>query len=159
RCIGCHTSTPDGNAVAFVDAWPWNSRIVSIESSRLGERPAQVSYAADRILQQPRQGAPSFSRAYWNEEARLMLQSLGNGDGVGWSGEHDNMYDELSESTNPDRLVWFDLSFETPDPLPESGEELDAAVRELEDTAFGFLEREGDARAAVNPSWSHDGET
>ena len=26
HCIGCHTGTPDGDYVAFVDSWPWGPR-------------------------------------------------------------------------------------------------------------------------------------
>src|SRR5690606_22620165 len=51
RCIGCHASTPGGDAVAFVDAWPWNSVVASIVDESVGKRPAYVTQAASRILQ------------------------------------------------------------------------------------------------------------
>jgi len=150
RCIGCHTSTPDGDAVAFVDNWPWNSVIASITEDSVGKRPDYVTQAASRILQQPWQGAPTFSRDHWETGARIMIQSFGNPNGVGWSNTDLN-------STGLDRLIWFDLTYG--DTLPDSGSELDQAVRELEGVAFGFIERRGDAGGAVNPDWSHDGNT
>lgn len=157
RCIGCHTSTPDGDAVAFVDNWPWNSVLASITEGSAGKRPEYVTQGAARIIQQPWQGTPTFSSHRWEEGERLMIQSFGNWEESGWPGSQMNM-------TNRDRLVWFNLSFAAE--LPESGPDLNARVRELEGTAFGFIERSGDPvrpedgpRGAVNPDWSHSGTT
>jgi hypothetical protein len=30
RCVGCHTSTGDGKAVAIVDHWPWNQALADV---------------------------------------------------------------------------------------------------------------------------------
>ncbi len=153
RCIGCHTSTPDGDAVAFVDSWPWNSVVASVVEDSVGQRPDYVTESAARILQQPWQGTPTFSDDHWETGARIMIQSFGSPDDVGWPGTTNN-------ATGKDRLVWFDLACrECKDPLPESGSELDEQVQELQDSAFGFLERRGDPRGAVNPDWSHSGNT
>lgn len=157
RCIGCHTSTPDGDAVAFVDNWPWNSVLASITEGSAGKRPDYVSQAAARIIQQPWQGTPTFSATSWADGKRLMVQSFGDWEQSGWPGRTMNM-------SNGDRLVWFDLSY--PGELPQSGPDLDAKVRALEGTAFGFIQRSGDPinpedgqRGAVNPDWNHTGTT
>src|SRR6185369_15248372 len=31
HCIGCHTATPDGDYVAFVDAWPWGNAFAGVK--------------------------------------------------------------------------------------------------------------------------------
>ncbi len=154
RCIGCHASTPEGDAVAFVDSWPWNSVVASIIDENIGQRPTYVTQAAGRVLQQPWQGAPAFSKAYWGPDRFYMLQSFGN-DVTGWPTDDKNP----ANADHLDRLVWFDLAFGVPESLPDSGKELHDAVQSLEGEAFGFIERQGDARGAVNPTWSHDGET
>lgn len=150
RCIGCHTSTPDGDAVAFTDGWPWNAVISSIKEESRGERPSWVSQASSRIIQQPWLGAATFSKADWATGRRYMVQSFGDPTNVGWPGANQNQ-------TGQDRLVWFDLSY--PGTLPDSGQQLNTDVPPLEGAAFGFLARNGDTRGAVNPAWSHDGVT
>lgn len=157
RCIGCHTSTPDGDAVAFVDHWPWNSVVASIADADLGQRPSYVTETAARLLQQPWQGAPTFSKQYWDEHGeRLMVQSFGS-PSLGWGGS-------ALTQTGLDRLIWFNLSYEPASELPEVLVDLNLAVAYLEDEAFGFIERRGDPedgdgdRGAVNPTWSHSGE-
>src|SRR5690606_4385424 len=154
RCIGCHASTPGGDAVAFVDAWPWNSVVASIVDESVGKRPAYVTQAASRILQQPWQGAPTFSKEYWGPDNFYMVQTFGN-DVAGWPLDDK----DPANDDNLDRLIWFDLGFDVPTSLPDSGEALHEAVQELEGQAFGFIQRHGDERGAVNPTWSHDGET
>jgi hypothetical protein len=154
RCIGCHTSTPDGDAVAFVDSWPWNTVVSSVREEDVGARPAYVTAAGALIAQQPWLGAPTFSPAHWTDGDRVMLTSFGNTMGVGWPGAALNM-------TNQDRLVWMDLgsTASVPDRVPNDPGQLNASMQELEGTGFGFLARTGDPRAAVNPAWSHDGTT
>ena len=154
RCIGCHTSTPEADAVAFVDNWPWNSVVASITEENRGERPGYVTRAAGRILQQPWQGAPTFSKKYWDDTRHLMVQSFGNPDSSGWP----DTVGELN-ATHQDRLVWFDLGYGPDLELPDASLELSEAVVALEGEAFGFIARRGDSRGAVNPAWSHDGET
>ncbi|NLE86766.1 MAG: hypothetical protein GX607_10240 [Myxococcales bacterium] len=150
RCIGCHTSTPDGDAVAFTDGWPWNTVIASIREENRGARPSWVSQASSRIIQQPWLGAPTFSKGDWATGRRYMVQSFGDPTNVGWPGANQNQ-------TGQDRLVWFDLAYRGT--LPDSGQQLNVDVPALEGIAFGFLARNGDRRGAVNPAWSHDGTT
>ncbi|HVJ16320.1 MAG TPA: hypothetical protein VM686_12850 [Polyangiaceae bacterium] len=155
RCIGCHSSTPDGDAVAFTDSWPWNSVLASVRADDTGARPAYVSEAGALMALQPWLGAPTFSPAHWADGDRIMLTSFGNPTGVGWPGGNP------FNATNQDRLAWMDLgsSASVPPREPSDAVALNAAMAELEGTSFGFLERAGDPRAAVNPTWSHDGST
>ena len=36
HCIGCHTATPDGDYVAFVDAWPWSAAFAGVKPGMVG---------------------------------------------------------------------------------------------------------------------------
>ncbi len=148
RCIGCHTSTPDGGAVAFTDGWPWNSVLASVEEASVGQRPDYVTQAASRIIQQPWQGTATFSIGDWGTGRRRILQSFGDPERVGWPGG------DVMNKSDRDRLVWFDLAYRGT--LPDYGADLSAEVVDLEGEAFGFLARDGDERGAVNPNWSHD---
>jgi hypothetical protein len=154
RCVGCHTSTPDGSAVAFADAWPWNIVFASVQEETLGERPFGITEAGALMAQQPWLGAPTFSKAHWTDGDRIMVTSFGNPTGVGWSGTSYN-------KTSQDRLMWMDLSSPAMVPARPAADlnSLTAAMQELEGTAFGFIARNGDPRAAVNPTFSHDGTT
>lgn len=154
RCVGCHTSTPDGSSVAFVDAWPWNIVFASVQEETLGERPAGITEAGVLMAQQPWLGAPAFSRAHWSDGDRIMITSFGNPMGVGFSGESFN-------KSNQDRLVWIDLSSPAMVPSRPASDlnALSQKLQELQGSAFGFIARNGDPRAAVNPAFSHDGQT
>jgi hypothetical protein len=154
RCVGCHTSTPDGSAVAFADAWPWNIVFASVQEETLGERPSGITEAGALMAQQPWLGAPTFSRAHWSDGDRIMVTSFGNSMGVGWGGTSYN-------KTNQDRLVWMDLSSTAVVPTRPAADinALSTKMQELQGTAFGFIARNGDPRAAVNPDFSHDGST
>ncbi len=152
RCIGCHSSTPDGAAVAFTDSWPWNSVLASVRQEDVGARPSAVTEAGALMAQQPWLGAPTFSKAHWSDGDRIMVTSFGNDTGVGWSGQTLN-------KTNQDRLAWLDLGSQASVParVPNDPNALNNAIQGLEGTGFGFIERSGDPRAAVNPDFSHDG--
>jgi hypothetical protein len=64
RCIGCHTSTPDGSAVVFTDDWPWAKAVASvagrgegtIEFPRLGR---------ERALKMPWLGTQTMTSKHW----------------------------------------------------------------------------------------------
>jgi hypothetical protein len=151
RCIGCHTSTPDGDAVAFTDSWPWDSLLAGVKADTVGQRPSYVTDAGALLANQAWLGAATFSKGDWATGARIMVTSFGNPNGVGWPGTSFN-------KSNQDRLAWIDLA--TTVSLPPPGSDpgmLNAAVAKVSGTAFGFLSRSGDTRGAVNPDWSHDG--
>jgi hypothetical protein len=146
-CIGCHTSTPDGKAVVFNDGWPWSAITASIEKDTVGQRPDGVTPAGAKIIQQPWVGTFTFSKAVWDAGKRIGISSYSN-PALGWDGPAHNVVATT-------RLAWFDLA--AAGTMPASGAELQNAVMTMQNTAFGFLDRTGDARAAVNPDFSHDG--
>lgn len=146
-CIGCHTSTPDGEAVAFTDHWPWGNALASIEEETVGKMPAYLTPGAQEALNQPWLGVQTFSKAHWAPGDRIAITSYGRSAGQIWDGQ------TVSEQPNA-RLAWFNL--ETPQPTgPVTGAEL----AQTEGTSYGFIARNGDTRGAMLPSWSHDGNT
>ena len=56
HCIGCHTGTPDGDYVAFVDAWPWGAAFA-------GVKPGITGGGAARLYRRTVQGLEQLRRA------------------------------------------------------------------------------------------------
>jgi hypothetical protein len=162
QCIGCHVATPDGEAVAFGDHWPWNVVVASVRDPAtttvdLGKAPIYLTESAEVLLNQPWLGMPTFSKAQWNDNTKLLVTSYGerlteSGDTVGFT----------NSSPAMDVLAWFDLQTDVNmvisddyqgDPLFERNR----LVTEALGTGFGFLSLTGETLSAVSPDWSHDG--
>ncbi len=150
-CIGCHTSTPDGTAVAFKDGWPWAGVLASVEKGTVGARPAYVTDVGAREIQQPFVGTFTFSPAYWSDTSHLAVSVYGAPElGKGWSGVGRNI-------VTASELTWFELS--APGAMPSDGQSVNTAILADQNSTWGFISRTGDTRAAVMPDWSHDGKT
>jgi hypothetical protein len=156
QCIGCHVSTPDGEAVAFLDHWPWNLVVASVQPGRAGQRPAYLTQGAELLLSQPWQGMPSFSPAHWSEARRILVAAYsprGAEDGVGFGGP---MY-----PSSADGLAWFDLAtdarFEADPAMGDVQAQLNDRIRQVQGEAWGLLELGGETRSAASPDFSHDG--
>ena len=159
QCIGCHVSTPDGDAVAFTDHWPWNSVLASVEEGRAGQQPSYVSPGAAVLLNQPWLGMQTFSKAHFRNGDRVLVsvyspRNLDKG-GVGFS-------DGAPYPSRRDGLAWFDLetraTFSMGDPSKgDVQQQLNEQVRASVGSAFGLLALEGETRSAAAPSFSHDG--
>ena len=142
RCIGCHTSTPDGKYAAFTAQWPWPNALASIEKDTVGKQPDFITPSGISVLSpfrgfasgaQPVQkmlGIQAFSQAHWKAGDRIDV-------GVFGSARKDGAATGVVA-----QLAWFDLE----------------ATSDAEGTGFGFFARTGDARSAAAPAWSHDGE-
>lgn len=158
RCIGCHTATPDGNAVVFTDDYPWSKVVASLEPENVGAAPAYVSPGAQTLLKQPWLGVQTMSPAHWQPGDRILVASYGT----------------RSEPFGPyvggrDRLAWFDLeaAVTIPSEVPENGAagpsrddvraQRNAAISAAQGSAWGLLATDGEERNAVTPSFSHDG--
>jgi hypothetical protein len=154
-CIGCHTSTPDGSAVAFKDGWPWAGIVSSIEKDTVGQRPSYVTDVGARDMQQPFIGTFTFSPAFWSPTSHLGVSVYGEATpgiptGGSWTGANRNIV------TSSD-LVWLELS--APGTMPMDGASVNTAVLADKGMTWGVIARSGDTRAAVMPDWSHDGKT
>jgi len=81
QCIGCHTSTPDGQAVAMSSSTTATdgSGPSSIEIRTLADTtrsPSFISTAAQSLLARKDQHAVAFSKAHWAAGDRMMRSAL-----------------------------------------------------------------------------------
>ncbi len=153
RCIGCHTSTPDGESVIFTDHWPWGLAIASVKEGSAGALPAYVTQGGSEAMSQPWLGAPKMSQAHFRTGDRIVITSYGQDSGKVWSG---GSYSVMPKA----RLAWFDLESPVPTyPLMSNPQLVMAEMAAAEGTAYGFIARDGDTRGALMPDWSHDGAT
>jgi hypothetical protein len=133
-CIGCHTSTPDGEFAAFTSSapanpgpaspWPAGVALIDPKAGTVGSAPPFLSSGGVQGLAQYDLGGVAFSRAHWaTGDRRAVVSYDPNGAG------------------NPISLAWIDLEATTP-----------AA-------ATGTIARNGDTQLAGAPAWSHNGQT
>jgi hypothetical protein len=129
-CIGCHSSTPGGEYVAFTTttsaytAWSNGMALINPKDGPLGSVPSFVTPAGAQALARWNQSAVAFSPAHW------------------MTGDHRGIasYDNSGSATDI-VLSWFDVGATS------------AA------TATGIIARNGDTQLAGAPAWSHDGNT
>jgi hypothetical protein len=151
ECIGCHVSTPDGNAVGFTDHWPWNDVVASIEPDSVGAAPSYLTPGAARLIDQPWLGMMTFSRSHFSPGDRVAVTSYsqrGNPGDVGFNDGH----------SGNDRLAWFDLEASVNIPWQQGQPDpTNAAIKSVQGSAWGFVALNGESKAAITPSFSHDG--
>ena len=158
QCIGCHTLTPDGEAVAFTDHWPWNTVLASVQAESVGRAPSYLTPGAQRLLNQPWMGMSTFSEGHWRAGDRVLVTSYSPRNpqkgGVGFS-------DGAPYPSKKDGLAWFDLeamaTFSTDQTKGDVQQQLNDQVAAQVGKAFGLLELQGETRSAVTPNFSHDG--
>jgi hypothetical protein len=158
QCIGCHVSTPGGEAVAFTDHWPWDVVIASVEEGRAGSMPSYMTPGAQRLLSQPWLGMTAVSEGHWRPGERLLVatyspRNMGKA-GVGFS-------DGAPYPSRRDGLAWFDLettaTFATDQTRGDVQQQLNDQIAAQVGTGFGLIALDGETRSAVAPSFSHDG--
>ncbi len=182
ECVGCHVSTPDGEAVVFTDNWPWNKVVASIQPGSRGSVPDYMTDAAVAVLKQPWLGMQALSPAHFAPGDRIVLTSYGVRADTGERGDPNDQnrgfdpYDPaFAGGTGPTRhrLAWFDLEATVATPIPDDlppftdeegvyygAPEWDQRRRAMGaafGVAYGFVETRGELRSAVTPSWTHDG--
>ncbi len=166
-CVGCHSSTPDGRAVATVDHWPWNVRLSSIEDGTRGQSPDYLTPAGAAMISMSWLGGTTFSNADWAKDQRRMVTTWSYRDISG--GNIWRTHDGSVLSLEPTELVWMDLAnaapvspdlrTATPDDYDNNGQLLQNAVGDLRGVGWDVIAREGDPNSPVMADWSHDGST
>jgi hypothetical protein len=74
NCIGCHTSTPDGEFASLTAQGPWSNVLASIEQGTVGQAPPFVTQAAIQALNQPvALGIHTYSLGHWRAGDRIMV--------------------------------------------------------------------------------------
>jgi hypothetical protein len=78
RCVGCHSSTPDGAYVAFSDADPGDGQFASValRSGRDGSEPSFLSPAGRALLSRRNQHLATFSPSHWRPGDHVALTLL-----------------------------------------------------------------------------------
>jgi hypothetical protein len=162
-CIGCHTSTPDGNAALFDDHWPWGIAIASVLEGSVGQTPDYVTPAGQAALSQAWLGVMATSTAYWSGDRHLVVTSFGGTRTTGFGTVGGPNGDQIGEnfSIQPNaRLAWINVSAPgSAAPATQSGYDLIRWLGQQQGTAYGFITRTGDTRGAMTPDWSDDGST
>jgi hypothetical protein len=176
RCVGCHTSTGDGEAVITSDHWPWNLAVTNITAKA---RPTDVTAFGAFLLQMPWLGVSSTSRGDWAMGRRWLVTSAGQRPAMepSFAPDAQQSWRDVGFGgglvQNRDGLIWIDMAAAgTPPAVPprdqqqQQGVDGQAGERAVGDamvgalgTGWGVVARNGDTRAAVTPDWSHDGLT
>lgn len=178
RCIGCHTSTGDGQSVITSDHWPWNLAVTDITEK---QRPADVTPFGAFLMQMPWLGVSSTSRDDWANGRRYLVTSAGPRPAMaaGFVPDTQQPWRDMGfggsqNQTNRDELIWIDMAasgevpvLSGPDQQQQQGQQDGQAGERAVGNAmvaalgsgWGVVARTGDARAAVTPDWSHDGVT
>jgi hypothetical protein len=182
-CIGCHTSTPDGNYVAFTAQWPWPNALASVNGSAdggvpVGQPPPYLTAAAAAnldpligaqaaggawyqppVVNQIMLGIQTFSPSHYGTGDRVVVSSLGADQNATALTAPNTMTGVVSQ------LAWIDLEFAGP--APKSGTPAAPCgsnpappgaclPAQTAGAGWGILPRNGDPRSAGAPSWSHD---
>jgi hypothetical protein len=160
-CIGCHSGTPDGSYVAFVDAWPWAAAFAAVRPDISGQAlPGYLGYdcttpgtsstcsGPKTFVQYPWGGPLAFSPAHWTtggDRIAIMASQLAKTDlATPW-----NTDDKL-----PGNLVWLDTE-NTQTQVSASNSQ----VTPVTGSSYGYLAHTGDLGGAAFPVWSANGET
>jgi hypothetical protein len=159
RCVGCHTSTPDGKAVSITDHWPWNVAVADISQGMTGQEPTWSTNAGRMMAQSPWQGVTTFSAADWSAGRYRYITSFAprtedpTQGWLFWPGSSN------FTGTGKDDLIWVDLAGQgtVPTGMNLSSAMIGQALVMLQHTVWDIIPRMGDTRGAVTPNWSHDG--
>jgi hypothetical protein len=164
RCVGCHTSTPDGAAVNITDHWPWNVRLVNISGDNRGNAPDYVTPMGDLAMQMPWQGVTSYSKADWDAGNRRYVTSFAPRPATSatepwkfWGVQCDNGVE--CPYTGKDELIWVNLAAAGTPPTNNNDNAIPKALIAAKGTAWDIITRTGDTSGAVLPDFSHNGTT
>jgi hypothetical protein len=151
KCIGCHTSTPDGSYIAFNDFYPWGAVLASGTSPAGMAPPASIlGVGGLNAITQPWVGITTFSQAHWASGDRIMVAPLGTCDVNGMPLQPCNRGNGADMDQKPG-LAWFDLESAA---APDINNGVAPALR---GTAWNWIYAPVTGAYAAAPSWSRDG--
>lgn len=170
RCIGCHTSLPDGSGVVFTDDWPWSKAAASLTADSVGAIPTVISPGAQAIMKMPWWGTQTLSPGHWTAGDRILVTTYGSSFKSGTA--RTKAWEGLPESATKDdkikwaQLAWIDLeTTATVDvavtSLPDYGAALTArneAALAAKGTGWGLIATGDTGFGAASPSFSHKGD-
>jgi len=136
-CIGCHTSTPDGNYIAFNDFYPWGGVLASGQPGTLHGTPLPsppLGAGGFNAFIQPWLGITTFSANHWADGDHMVVAPLGT------SG---------NDADQQPGLAWIDLESTTASPQGQNPAPI------LKGTAWNWIVPPASGQYAAAPSWSH----
>ena len=152
RCIGCHTSLPDGSGVVFTDDWPWSKAAASLTAGSVGAIPTVIGAGAQAVMKMPWWGTQTLSLGHWAAGDHTLVTTYGTTFKSGaartkaWQGLP--AYDSATPANNDvikwHQLAWIDL---------ESTAAIDVAVPAAPDYGTPLTTREDAAMAAKGTAW------
>jgi hypothetical protein len=174
RCIGCHTTIPDGSGVVFGDDWPWSKAAAALDTGAL---PAGIAIGAQAIMKTPWWGQQSMTKAHWTTGDHTIVTSYGTtfksgtARSIPWAVLP--AYKGTNGATADDKIKWHALSWINADyataipvtlpaePANDYGSPnltaRNADVTAANGTGWGLINT-GDTNVSdVSPSLSHDG--
>lgn len=152
RCMGCHTSMPDGQSVVFTDDWPWSKGAAMITNGQVGQLPSYLGAGAQAIMKMPWWGTQTMSLGHWKQGDRTLVTSYGATFKSGkprdkaWQGLP---YYDPANSANDDKIKWHQLAWID----MESNANIDVKVTDNPDYGQALTNRENQAMAAKGTAW------
>ncbi len=151
RCVGCHTSLPDGSGVVFTDDWPWSKAAATLGATA-GAIPTTISPGAQAIMKMPWWGTQTLSPAHFQAGDRMLITTYGatfkSGKARTKAWEALPAYDDANPANN-DRVKWHQLAWID----LESTAPIDVAVTATPDYGAALTAREAAATAAKGTGW------
>lgn len=174
RCIGCHTSLPDGSGVVFTDDWPWSKAASSLAQGSVGAIPTVIGAGAQAIMKMPWWGTQTLSRGHWTPGDHTLVTTYGttfkSGAARTKAWQSLPSYDAANPA-NDDRVKWHQLAWidlESTAPIdvavtatPDYGAALTArndAAMAAQGTAWGLIATGDTDVSAASPNFSHKGD-
>lgn len=152
RCIGCHTSLPDGTGVVFTDDWPWSKAAASLAADSVGAIPTVIGAGAQAIMKMPWWGTQTLSPGHWTAGDHTLVTTYGStfksGTARTKAWQALPSYDETTPANN-DRIKWAQLAWID----LESTAAIDVAVTSTPDYGTALTAREDAAMAAKGTAW------
>jgi len=154
HCIGCHNGTPDGDYVAFVDAWPWAAAFAGVKPGLTGNTwPGFAGgpctdwnncTSPKTFVQYPWNGPMTFSPMHWTDTDRVAIVATQVQDIT-------TPWGQGTPNWQPGRLAWVDLN-------STATTVTNGQTNPTRGVAFDYLAHNNDPNlAAAFPTWSHDG--
>lgn len=173
RCIGCHTSLPDGSGVVFTDDWPWSKAASSLAADSVGAIPTVIGVGAQAIMKMPWWGTQTLSPGHWTAGDRTLVTTYGATFKSGtartkaWEGlpTYDAANPANDDKVKWHQLAWIDLESTVAIDVavtstPDYGQALtarNAAAMAAKGTAWGIIAT-GDTMSVASPSFSRKGD-
>lgn len=172
RCIGCHTSLPDGTGVVFTDDWPWSKAAASLGTTP-GAVPPMIGTGAQAIMKMPWWGTQTLSAGHWAAGDRILVTTYGATFKSGkartkaWEGlpTYDAANPENDDKVKFHQLAWIDLESTAAidvgvTSMPVYGTPVDmrnAQAMAAQGTAWGLIAT-GETSSVASPNFNHKGD-